>query len=81
MSKITAQSDLAEIAALVSDALERAGISAVLSGGAAVSIYSSAAYLSLDLDFITSAPARGLRSDARGRIQDFGLRCRSRSMA
>ena len=55
MSKITAQSDLAEIAALVSDALERAGISAVLSGGAAVSIYSSAAYLSLDLDFITSA--------------------------
>lgn len=62
MSQITANSDLTEIAALVSDRLERAGISAVLSGGAAVSIYSSAAYLSRDLDFITSAPAKNIRN-------------------
>lgn len=62
MSQITAKSDLTEIAALVSDALERAGINAVLSGGAAVSIYSSGAYLSRDLDFITSAPAKTIQS-------------------
>lgn len=61
MTRITARSSLTEIAALVSDKLERAGITAVLSGGAAVSIYSSAAYLSRDLDFITSAPAETIQ--------------------
>lgn len=61
MSKITPESDVTEIAALVSDALERADIGAVLSGGAAVSIYSSAAYLSRDLDFVTSAPVERVR--------------------
>ena len=45
----------AEVASLVSDHLERQGISAVLSGGAAVSIYSDNEYESGDLDFVTSA--------------------------
>ena len=54
MSEIRKQSDVSEIAAIVSAALERAGITAVLSGGAAVSIYTNNAYVSLDLDFVSS---------------------------
>ncbi len=54
MIKIRRDSDISEIAALVSEALERAGITAVLSGGAAVSIYTENAYLSRDLDFVSS---------------------------
>jgi hypothetical protein len=46
---------LAEIAAIVSDALTKAGITAVLSGGGAVSVYSKNEYQSDDLDFITPA--------------------------
>jgi len=45
---------LQELAALVSSTLEKAGIKAVLSGGAAVSIYSDNAYESADLDFVSS---------------------------
>lgn len=44
----------AEIAARVSQALDAAGIKATLSGGGAVSIYTSNAYESKDLDFVTS---------------------------
>ena len=54
MSEIRKQSDVSEIAAIVSAALEKAGITAVLSGGAAVSIYTKNAYVSLDLDFVSS---------------------------
>ena len=54
MKKIRRDSDITEIAALVSEALERAGITAVLSGGAAVSIYTENAYMSRDLDFVSS---------------------------
>ncbi len=45
---------LEELAALISQALERAGIAATLSGGGAVTLYSENEYLSYDLDFITS---------------------------
>ena len=55
MSEITAQSTIEEVAAIVSDALESAGITATLSGGSAVTIYSNNQYLSRDLDFVTSA--------------------------
>lgn len=55
MSRITRQTSAVEIAALVSQALESAGITATLSGGGAVSIYSSNEYESWDLDFITNA--------------------------
>jgi len=40
---------------LAASALERAGIAATLSGGAAVSIYSNNEYQSKDLDFVTAA--------------------------
>jgi hypothetical protein len=52
---INEQTTLPELAALVSDALEKAGITATLSGGAAVSIYSDNRYVSEDLDFVTIA--------------------------
>ena len=51
-----------EVAALVSQALEAAGIEATLSGGGAVSIYSANAYQSRDLDFVTSAGAEAIES-------------------
>ncbi len=53
MSKITAQSPLLEIAVIVSEALEKNGIHAVLGGGGAVTQYSDNEYMSTDLDFIT----------------------------
>ena len=43
-----------ELAAIVSQALEGAGILATLSGGGAVSIYTENEYESKDLDFVTS---------------------------
>ena len=55
MPEITEKSTVEEVAAIVSDALESAGITATLSGGSAVTIYSNNAYLSRDLDFVTSA--------------------------
>lgn len=55
MTEITAKTSMQEIAVLVSEALERAGISAVLSGGGAVSQYSDNEYMTTDLDFITVA--------------------------
>lgn len=42
-----------EIAALVSQALEAAGITAVLGGGGAVSQYTDNDYMTTDLDIIT----------------------------
>lgn len=47
-----------EVAAVVCEALDRAGIHAVLSGGAVVSIYSEGAYVSNDLDFVRTGLAR-----------------------
>ena len=49
---------LEELAALVCTTLETHGISVVLSGGAVVSIYSDAEYVSYDLDFIPTGLAR-----------------------
>ena len=61
MPNITEQSTVEEVAALVSDALENAGITAILSGGSAVTIYSHNQYLSRDLDFVTSAIVADLK--------------------
>lgn len=51
-------SSLEEVATIVCDALAKAGISVVLSGGAAVSIYSENEYESYDLDFVPIGLAR-----------------------
>ncbi len=61
MPEITEQSTVEEVAAIVSDALENAGITAILSGGSAVTIYSNNQYLSRDLDFVTSAMVADLK--------------------
>ncbi len=66
---ITDRSTVAEVAAIISDALESAGITAVLSGGSAVTIYSNNAYLSRDLDFVTSA----LVSDLKPVLERLGF--------
>lgn len=62
MSSITKDSTLLEVAALVSDALQKAGIAATLSGGSAVSIYTENVYQSKDLDFVTAAMVADLTS-------------------
>jgi hypothetical protein len=58
--QLGATSTIEEVAAVVSDALTSAGITAVLSGGAAVQIYTSGLYKSRDLDFVASASHREL---------------------
>ena len=55
MSEITSDSTQLEVAALVSETLEKAGIIATLAGGGAVAIYTENAYQSHDLDFVTAA--------------------------
>lgn len=49
------QTGIVELAAIVSQALEAAGVRATLSGGGAVSVHTENAYESADLDFVTSA--------------------------
>jgi hypothetical protein len=59
---ITQNTTLKELAAIVSDSLQRAGIVATLSGGAAVSIYTDNRYISQHLDFVTIALVNELKS-------------------
>ena len=58
---ITPETSLMELAALVSTALEAAGIVATLSGGSAVSAYTENRYESADLDFVTTALLEDLK--------------------
>lgn len=67
---INEQTTLPELAALVSEALEKAGITATLSGGAAVSIYSDNRYVSEDLDFVTIA----LVDELKTALEPLGFR-------
>jgi len=62
MVGITKEHTLAEVASIVSAALSKAGLEAVLTGGAAVSIYSNNQYESYDLDFITMRSAQELET-------------------
>lgn len=56
--RIDEDTSLEEVAALVCATLEAHGMSVVLSGGAVVSIYSDAEYVSYDLDFVPLGLAR-----------------------
>ena len=56
--RISQRTSLEDLGALVCATLEAHGISVVLSGGAVVSIYSDAEYVSYDLDFIPTGLAR-----------------------
>ena len=55
MSDITQETTLVELASIVSETLSQAGITAVLSGGGAVSTYTENKYQTVDLDFVTAA--------------------------
>jgi len=61
MPLINSKTTLVELATIVSDALENAGLIATLSGGAAVSIYTDNRYQSVDLDFVTAALVKDLK--------------------
>jgi len=66
---ITRRSALRDVAAAVARALDAAGISAVLTGGACATIYSSGRYQSRDLDFvIRSGGSRGSLDTAMASI-------------
>ena len=54
--KLSAQSPLADVAVAVGDALRRAGIRGVLTGGACASLYSGGVYQSVDVDFVLAGP-------------------------
>ena len=54
-----------ELAALVSEALSRAGITAVLSGDGAVQIYTNGLYVSRDLDFVSPATTQEIAAAVR----------------
>lgn len=53
--------DIKDLAIIVSSELEKNNISAVLVGGACVSIYSYNEYLSMDLDYVTYATIKELK--------------------
>jgi hypothetical protein len=54
MGRIGPKTTVMELAALVSQALDRVGLRATLSGGGAVSLYSDNEYESKDLDFVSN---------------------------
>jgi hypothetical protein len=59
---ITSKTSLSELAAIVSTALTKAGLEAVLSGGSVVTIYSNNEYQSHDLDFVTAEKMNDLNA-------------------
>ena len=67
----------AELAAYVHDHLRKTGIDVVLSGGAAVGIYSQGEYVSKDIDFVNTNFTRqdeieGVAVLNRGALAPFG---------
>ena len=62
--KLTRRSSISDVAFAVAEALDRAGVRAVLSGGACASIHSGGAYQSVDVDFILQ------RYDSLKQIED-----------
>lgn len=62
---INAETSIASLAAIVSEALVAGGIDALLCGGAAVSIWSHNAYQSHDLDFVTQDNLRDIEQAIR----------------
>ena len=52
--KLSAKSSLADVAISVGDALRRAGIRGVLTGGACAHLYTAGTYASVDVDFVLS---------------------------
>jgi hypothetical protein len=74
VSSITRKTTIAELGALVCEALKKEGIDAFLSGGAVVSIYTDNKYESFDLDFVSLADRRKIKRvmEDLGFTQDNG---------
>jgi len=70
MKRIKSMSQV-ELAAYIQDSLQAAGIQVVLSGGSAVSFYSSNQYVSKDLDLINTGFAR--RSKIKSVMDKLGF--------
>lgn len=70
MSRITQKSTIAEVGAIVCEALKQAGLDVFLSGGAVVSIYTDNRYESYDLDFVTLAD----RSKVKRVMESLGFK-------
>ncbi len=66
----------AELAAYVQDRLFKEGIKVVLSGGSAVSFYSSDQYVSKDLDLINTNFSK--RRDIKTIMEEFGFKEKGR---
>jgi hypothetical protein len=69
---ITATTSLRDVAFIVCTALHREGVTAVLTGGNAATVYAPDAYQSRDLDFI--AGFRSQSADAAGALAALGYR-------
>lgn len=65
-----------ELAAYIQDSLQADGIQVVLSGGSAVSFYSSNKYVSKDLDLINTSFTR--RSKIKSVMENMGFKERGR---
>ena len=61
-----------ELAAFIQDSLQKEGIQVVLSGGSAVSFYSSNQYVSKDLDLINTRFAK--RSKIKAVMEGLGFK-------
>ena len=66
MSGIDEKTPLEEVAAIVSEALRRHDMDAVLTGGAVVSIYTDGRYESFDLDFVIPGIEKNVAEVMRG---------------
>lgn len=69
--RLSARSSLADVAVAVGDALRRAGIRAVLTGGACANLYSGGAYQSRDADFVLIGPCT--TEDLDGALMTLGF--------
>lgn len=72
MRAISEKTSIAEMGAIVCEALKQDGLDALLSGGAVVSIYTNNKYESFDLDFVSLADRAKIKRTmlALGFIQD-----------
>jgi hypothetical protein len=62
--KLTATSSLADVAVAIGDALRRAGIRGVLTGGACAHLYTAGVYQSVDVDFVLASVVTAAAVDA-----------------
>jgi hypothetical protein len=69
--RITGRSSARDVAAAIAQALERAGLRGVLSGGGCASVYTRGLYQSVDLDFILQGP--GTQKQIDGAMASVGF--------